>query len=129
MRLALAEAQVPVEAVGYVAAHGTSTQKNDATETAAIKSLFGAHAGRLAVSSNKGQLGHTISAAGVCNVICAVKAVADGWVPPTAHYRTPDPACDLDYVPNLGRRMSVDAALANAFAFGGQNASLAVRRA
>ena len=129
MRLALAEAQVPVEAVGYVAAHGTSTQKNDATETAAIKSLFGTHAGRLAVSSNKGQLGHTISAAGVCNVICAVKAVADGWVPPTAHYRTPDPACDLDYVPNLGRRMSVDAALANAFAFGGQNASLAVRRA
>jgi 3-oxoacyl-[acyl-carrier-protein] synthase II len=129
MRLAVAEAQLPPEAVGYVAAHGTSTQKNDATETAAIKSLFGAHARRLAVSSNKGQIGHTISAAGVCNVICAVKAVSEGWVPPTAHYQTPDPACDLDYVPNVGRRMDVEAALANAFAFGGQNASLALRRA
>lgn len=128
MRLALAESQVLPESVGFVSAHGTSTQKNDATETLAIKSLFGAHAGRLAVSSNKGQIGHTISAAGVCNVICAVKAIADGWVPPTAHYRTPDPVCDLDYVPNVGRRMDVDAALANAFAFGGQNASLAVRR-
>jgi 3-oxoacyl-[acyl-carrier-protein] synthase II len=129
MRLALEEAQLAPDEIGYIAAHGTSTQKNDATETAAIKALFGAHARRLAVSSNKGQIGHTISAAGVCNLVCAVKAVTDGWVPPTAHYRTADPACDLDYVPNVGRPMRVDAAIANAFAFGGQNAALAVRRA
>ena len=79
------------------------------------------------MSSNKGQIGHTISAAGVCNLICATKAIADGYVPPTAHYRTPDPACDLDYVPNVGRPAQVGAALAHAFAFGGQNAVLAVR--
>lgn len=127
MRLALGEAGLPPEAVGYIAAHGTSTQKNDVTETMAIKRLFGDHARRLLVSSNKGQIGHTISAAGVCNLICAVKAIADGRVPPTAHYRTPDPACDLDYVPNVGRQAPVEAALANAFAFGGQNAVLAVR--
>jgi 3-oxoacyl-(acyl-carrier-protein) synthase len=79
------------------------------------------------VSSNKGQIGHTLSAAGVCNLICALKAIDDGCVPPTAHYRTPDPECDLDYVPNVGRRAAVRAALVNAFAFGGQNAVLAVK--
>lgn len=129
MRLALEEAGLAREEVGYVAAHGTSTQKNDVTETRAIRRLFGEHANRLLVSSNKGQIGHTISAAGVCNVICAIKAIQDGQVPPTAHYRTPDPECDLDYVPNVGRRAPIAAALANAFAFGGQNAVLAVRAA
>ena len=129
IRLALKDARMDPHEVGYIAAHGTSTQKNDLVETAAIKRAFGAHAARLAVSSNKGQIGHTISAAGICNLICAVKAVKEGWVPPTAHYRTPDPACDLDYVPNVGRRARVDAALAHAFAFGGQNAVLAVRAA
>ena len=127
IRLALAEAGLAAEQVGYVAAHGTSTPKNDALETAAIKRAFGAHAARLAVSSNKGQLGHTISAAGACNVVCAVKALADGCLPPTANYRTADPDCDLDYVPDAGRRAQVEAALAHAFAFGGQNAVLAIR--
>lgn len=127
MRLALAEAKLAPESVGYVAAHGTSTLKNDAMETTAIKRVFGPHARRLMVSSNKGQIGHTIAGAGVTNVICAAKAIHDGWVPPTAHYRDPDPACDLDYVPNVGRRASIGAALANAFAFGGQNAVLALR--
>ena len=127
IRVALADGGIAPEEVGYIAAHGTSTLKNDIVETAAIKQVLGAHAARVPVSSNKGQIGHTISAAGVCNLIVATKAIADGYVPPTAHYRTPDPACDLDYVPNVGRRAQVGAALANAFAFGGQNAVLAVR--
>ena len=126
MEGALSDAGVPPEDVDYVAAHGTSTQKNDATETAAIKTVFGQHARRLCVSSNKGQLGHTISSAGIFNVIAAVKAITDGIVPPTANYAEPDPACDLDYVP-VARRRDVRVAVANAFAFGGQNASVVLR--
>jgi 3-oxoacyl-[acyl-carrier-protein] synthase II len=129
MRLALQEADMAPEDVDYVAAHGTSTPKNDVVETAALRRLFGRHAARLMVSSNKGQIGHTISAAGVCNLICALKAIERGWVPPTAHYTEPDPECDLDYVPNVGRRAAVAGALVNAFGFGGQNAALAVRAA
>ncbi len=129
IRLALQEASLAPEEIDYVAAHGTSTPKNDAVETAALKRVFGPHARRLMVSSNKGQIGHTISAAGVCNLICALKAIEEGWVPPTAHYRDPDPQCDLDYVPNVGRPAGVRAALVNAFAFGGQNAVLAVKAA
>jgi 3-oxoacyl-[acyl-carrier-protein] synthase II len=125
--IALRQASLAPEEVDYIAAHGTSTPKNDPIETAAIKRAFGSHARRLMVSSNKGQIGHTISAAGVCNVICAVKAIAEGHVPPTMHLRSPDPQCDLDYVPNQSRAATVRAALANAFAFGGQNAVLAVR--
>ena len=125
--IALRQAELAPEDVDYIAAHGTSTPKNDPIETAAIKRAFGAHAKRLMVSSNKGQIGHTISAAGVCNLICAVKAIAEGHVPPTMHLRSPDPQCDLDYVPNQSRTAKVRAALANAFAFGGQNAVLAVR--
>ena len=125
--IALRQASLAPEDVDYIAAHGTSTPKNDPIETAAIKRAFGAHAQRLMVSSNKGQIGHTISAAGVCNLICAVKAIAEGHVPPTMHLRSPDPQCDLDYVPNQSRPAKVRAALANAFAFGGQNAVLAVR--
>ena len=125
--IALRQASLAPEDVDYIAAHGTSTPKNDPIETAAIKRAFGPHAKRLMVSSNKGQIGHTISAAGVCNLICAVKAIAEGQVPPTMHLRSPDPQCDLDYVPNQSRAAKVRAALANAFAFGGQNAVLAVR--
>jgi 3-oxoacyl-[acyl-carrier-protein] synthase II len=127
MSIALKQAALAPEDVDYIAAHGTSTPKNDPIETTAIKRVFGAHARRLMVSSNKGQIGHTISAAGVCNLICAVQAIAHGQVPPTMHLRTPDPQCDLDYVPNQSRAAKVRAALVNAFAFGGQNAVLAVR--
>jgi len=127
MSIALEQASLAPEEVDYIAAHGTSTPKNDPVETAAIKRVFGPQAKRLMVSSNKGQIGHTISAAGVCNLICAAKAVAEGHVPPTMHLRTPDPQCDLDYVANQSRVAKVRAALANAFAFGGQNAVLAVR--
>jgi 3-oxoacyl-[acyl-carrier-protein] synthase II len=125
--IALRQASLAPEDVDYIAAHGTSTPKNDPIETAAIKRAFGSHAKHLMVSSNKGQIGHTISAAGVCNVICAVKAIVEGQVPPTMHLRSPDPQCDLDYVANRSRAATVRAALANAFAFGGQNAVLAVR--
>ena len=125
--IALRQAGLAPEDVDYIAAHGTSTPKNDPIETAAIKRAFGPYAKSLMVSSNKGQIGHTISAAGVCNVICAVKAIAEGHVPPTMHLRSPDPQCDLDYVPNQSRAATVRAALANAFAFGGQNAVLALR--
>ena len=125
--IALRQAGLAPEEVDYIAAHGTSTPKNDPIETAAIKRAFGPHAKRLMVSSIKGQIGHTISAAGVCNVICAVKAIAEGHVPPTMHLRSPDPQCDLDYIPNQSRAATVRAALANAFAFGGQNAVVAVR--
>jgi 3-oxoacyl-[acyl-carrier-protein] synthase II len=127
MSLALAEAGIRPEEVDYIAAHGTSTPKNDSVETAAIKRVFGKHARRLMVSSIKAQIGHTISAAGVCNLICAVKAITDGQAPPTMHLHHPDPECDLDYVPNQSRPAEIRAALANAFAFGGQNAVLALR--
>lgn len=127
IRVALADGDIAPDEVGYIAAHGTSTPKNDAVETTAIKQVLGARAARVPVSSNKGQIGHTIAAAGVCNLVVATKAITEGYLPPTAHYRTPDPACDLDYVPNIGRRAQVGAALAHAFAFGGQNAVLAVR--
>jgi 3-oxoacyl-[acyl-carrier-protein] synthase II len=127
MSIAMQQASLAPEEVDYIAAHGTSTPKNDPIETIAIKRVFGPLAKRLMVSSNKGQIGHTISAAGVCNVICAVQAIAQGQVPPTMHLRTPDPQCDLDYVANQSRAAKIRSALANAFAFGGQNAVLAVR--
>ncbi len=129
MTLALAEAKLTTGDIDYIAAHGTSTPKNDASESAAIRRVFREDAGRVMVSSNKGQIGHTISAAGVCNLICATKAIHDGIVPPTAHYTEPDPLCDLDYVPNVARKARVGAALVNAFAFGGQNIVLAVKAA
>ncbi|MES1262115.1 MAG: beta-ketoacyl-[acyl-carrier-protein] synthase family protein, partial [Acidobacteriota bacterium] len=96
--LALSDAGMQPEDIDFVAAHGTSTPKNDAAETKAIRRSFGAHASRLMVSSNKGQIGHTISAAGIINVVCAALSIATQKVPPTANLQTPDPACDLDYV-------------------------------
>jgi 3-oxoacyl-[acyl-carrier-protein] synthase II len=128
MRLALADATLPIDAIDYIAAHGTSTRKNDAIESLAIKRVFGVRAARLLVSSNKGQLGHTLAAAGVSNLIAAAKAMTERVVPPTANHREPDPECDLDYVPNRSRPAEIRAALANAFAFGGQNAVLALRQ-
>lgn len=127
MQRALRESSIAPQSVDYIAAHGTSTPKNDEVETAAIKGLFGDHCRKLLVSSNKGQLGHTLSTAGVTNLICAVKAIVEGVAPPTMHYENIDPNCDLDYVPNESRKARIDAALVNAFAFGGQNAVLAVR--
>ncbi|MGE3841012.1 MAG: beta-ketoacyl synthase [Vicinamibacterales bacterium] len=126
---ALGEASVDPADVDYIAAHGTSTPKNDQTETSAIKTALGRHASRVLVSSNKGQIGHTLPAAGAFNVATAALAIATGIAPPTATWRERDPDCDLDYVPRVGRAADLRCALAHAFAFGGQNAVIVLARA
>jgi 3-oxoacyl-[acyl-carrier-protein] synthase II len=125
---ALRDAGVEPEEVDYVVAHGTSTPLNDATETKAIHAAFGDHAGHLAVSSNKSMVGHTLGAAGAISAVVAVCAIRDGMIPPTINYSTPDPACDLDYVPNTARKAPVRTAIINGFGFGGQNAVAVFRR-
>ena len=122
MRGAIRDARLEMEQVQYVVAHGTSTPLNDATETKAIRSAFGDHASRLAVSSNKSMVGHTLGAAGALSGLAALLAIRDGVIPPTINYTTPDPACDLDYVPNEARHQPLDVVIANGFGFGGQNA-------
>jgi 3-oxoacyl-[acyl-carrier-protein] synthase II len=128
MTRALRDANVQPEEVDYVVAHGTSTPLNDATETRAIRAAFGDHAYRLAVSSNKSMIGHTLGAAGAMSAIAAVLAIRDGIMPPTINYETPDPDCDLDYVPNEARHAPVNVAIINGFGFGGQNAVTVFRR-
>jgi 3-oxoacyl-[acyl-carrier-protein] synthase II len=127
MRLALDDAEIPVDAVDYVNAHGTSTPLNDKGETQAIRTVFGAHADRLAVSSTKSMTGHLLGAAGAIEMVACVLAVRDGVIPPTINYRVPDPECDLDYVPNEARRQPVRVALSNSLGFGGHNVSLLIR--
>src|SRR5215467_12640583 len=126
---ALADAQLATSDIQYVNAHGTGTAANDETETKAIKQVFGSHAGKLAVSSNKSMLGHALGAAGGLELVATLMAMQQAVVPPTTNYLGPDPACDLDYVPNEARPLKIDAALSNSFAFGGLNAVLAVKRA
>ena len=128
MQRAVRDAHLEMEQVQYVVAHGTSTKLNDATETKAIRSAFGSHADRLAVSSNKSMLGHTLGAAGAMSGLAAVLAIRDGVFPPTINYETADPACDLDYVPNVARKAAVEVALVNGFGFGGQNAVTVFQR-
>ncbi|HET6379559.1 MAG TPA: beta-ketoacyl-ACP synthase II [candidate division Zixibacteria bacterium] len=128
MQRALRDARVDPTEVDYIVAHGTSTPLNDATETRAIHLAFGDHARRLAISSNKSMIGHTLGAAGAMSALAAVLAIRDGVMPPTINYETPDPDCDLDYVPNEARRAPVRVALANGFGFGGQNAVAVFRR-
>jgi 3-oxoacyl-[acyl-carrier-protein] synthase II len=129
MKLALADAGLAPEDVDYVNAHGTSTPHNDTNETNALKQVFGSHARRLLVSSTKSMTGHLIGAAGAVEAIATALAVERDLIPPTINYETPDPECDLDYVPNHARRATVRAAISNAFAFGGTNAILAFRKA
>ncbi len=128
MRLALADAGLELASVGYINAHGTGTTANDPTETRAIRQVFGSHADRLAVTSTKAVHGHALGAAGALELVAAIGAIREGIIPPTANFLDPDPACDLDYVPNVARPMQVDVALSNSFAFGGLNAVLVVRR-
>ncbi len=128
MNAALQDAGLKPEAVGYINAHGTGTQANDPTETAAIRAVFGPHADRLAVSSTKSMHGHTLGAAGAIEAAATVLALRHGLLPPTANFLEPDPECDLDVVPNQARRAEVEYALSNSFAFGGLNAVLAFRR-
>ncbi|MBI4268753.1 MAG: beta-ketoacyl-ACP synthase II [Candidatus Rokubacteria bacterium] len=125
---ALADACLDASAVGYINAHGTSTEYNDKFETLAIKRVFGDHAYRLAVSSTKSMTGHLLGAAGGVEAIATVLALHHGLLPPTINYEVPDPACDLDYVPNQARKQDVEFALSNAFGFGGTNATLAFRK-
>ncbi|MFQ5349572.1 MAG: beta-ketoacyl-[acyl-carrier-protein] synthase family protein [Thermoanaerobaculia bacterium] len=127
MSAALADAGLEPAQVGYINAHGTGTQANDATETAAIRAVFGAQAERLAVSSTKSMHGHALGAAGALEAAATVLAIHQGLLPPTANFTTADPACDLDVVPNNARPAAVEAALSSSFAFGGLNAVLAFK--
>jgi nodulation protein E len=129
MRGALEDGGIAPEEVGYVNAHGTGTPGNDPVETRAIRSVFGAHADKLAVSSTKSLHGHALGAAGALEAIATVLALRNGILPPTANYNEPDPECDLDYIPNQPRAAKVEAALSNSFAFGGLNAVVAFRAA
>ena len=127
MALALEDAGLDPEAVDYINAHGTSTPLNDRTETRAIRRIFGSHADRLPVSSTKSMIGHLMGAAGAVEAIACLKSLETGWVHPTINYESPDPDCDLDYVPNQARRLEPDVVLSNSFGFGGHNGCLIFR--
>lgn len=129
MRMALRDAGVSPEEVDYLNAHGSGTRLNDATETRAVKMVFGERACRLPISSNKAAAGHLACAAGAVEAIATVMTISRGIIPPTINYRTPDPECDLDYVVEGPRRQPVNVCLSNSFGMGGQNCSLVIRRA
>ena len=128
MQRALKNAKVTPEQIGYVNAHGTSTPHNDLTETQAIKSVFGAHAYKLAISSTKSMTGHLLGAAGAVEAIAVSQALTSGLLPPTINYNDPDPELDLDYIPNVPREQQVEYAISNSLAFGGQNACAVFKR-
>jgi 3-oxoacyl-[acyl-carrier-protein] synthase II len=128
MRAALATAGLAPEDVDYVNAHGTGTALNDAIETRAIHDVFGPAAGRVPVSSTKPVTGHLLGAAGAVEAIICLRALGEGVIPPTINYSEPDPACDLDYVPNVPRQAALRTAMSNSFGFGGHNACLVFRR-
>jgi 3-oxoacyl-[acyl-carrier-protein] synthase II len=128
MTKALRNAGVAPDEIDYIAAHGTSTPLNDATETRAIKAAFGDHAYKVAISSPKSMVGHLLGAAGAVSALAAICSIRDGVVPPTANLEVPDPECDLDYVPLVKRAKKVDTAIINGFGFGGQNAVTVFRR-
>jgi 3-oxoacyl-[acyl-carrier-protein] synthase II len=127
-RIALRDAKIDPARIGYCNAHGTSTELNDKNESIAMKAVFGDLARKMAVSSTKSMTGHTLGAAGGIEAGITALAIARGILPPTINYTTPDPDCDLDYVPNTAREVRVDAALSNSFGFGGTNAALIMTR-
>jgi 3-oxoacyl-[acyl-carrier-protein] synthase II len=128
MRRALRDARLQPKDVQYINAHATSTEVGDVAETVGIKKVFGEHARNIPVSSTKSMTGHSIGAAGGIELIAAILSIRDSIIHPTINYETPDPVCDLDYVPNVCREAKIDVAMSNSFGFGGQNASLIVRR-
>jgi len=129
MRAALRDARLAPEQIGYINAHGTATPANDPTETAAIRDVFGAHAGRVPISSTKSMHGHALGAAAALECLATALALRDGILPPTVNFNERDPDCDLDVIPNCARPQQVEYALSNSFAFGGLNAVLALRSA
>jgi 3-oxoacyl-[acyl-carrier-protein] synthase II len=128
MKMALRTGGLNLEDVSYINAHGTSTPQGDIAETQAIKTVFGDHAKKLAVSSTKGATGHMLGAAGAVETAACALAIKNDIVPPTINYQTPDPECDLDYVPNTARKMRVNAIINNSFGFGGHNATIAAKK-
>ena len=128
MRMAIRDAGLSPEEIEYINAHGTSTPLNDATETQAIKAVFEGHAKKIPISATKSMTGHLLGAAGSTEAIFTVLSIRDGIFPPTINYEEPDPECDLDYVPNVARRKSVQTAMSNAFGFGGTNATLIFKK-
>ena len=128
MRAALKDAKLNPEDIDYINAHGTSTDLNDKFETMAVKTAFGEHARKMAISSNKSMVGHLLGAAGAVEFVATTLSVKNDQVPPTINYEVSDPECDLDYVPNQARKISVRAAISNSFGFGGHNAVLAVKK-
>ena len=127
MQLAIEDADINTSEIGYINAHGTSTKANDKGETAAVKSVFGKHAYELSISSTKSMTGHMLGASGAIEAIITALALKDGFLPPTINYKTPDPECDLNYVPNEGKSADFTYALTNSFGFGGHNASLVLK--
>jgi 3-oxoacyl-[acyl-carrier-protein] synthase II len=128
MRMALASAKATVDDLGYINAHGTGTALNDQSETRAVKAAFGEKAYEIPISSTKSMTGHMMGATGALEAIFCVQAIREGVLPPTVHYETPDPECDLDYIPNQAREKKINLAISNAFGFGGHNAVLAIRK-
>lgn len=128
MSLAIEDAGVTPADIDYINAHGTSTKYNDSFETSAIRSVFGTAADKVAVSSTKSMTGHLLGAAGGVEAIVCAKAIAEGFIPPTINYRTPDPECDLDIVPNMGRTAQVRYAMSNSLGFGGHNATIVFKK-
>ncbi|MGZ3613566.1 MAG: beta-ketoacyl-ACP synthase II [Thermodesulfobacteriota bacterium] len=128
MKMAIKDAKLNPEDIDYINAHGTSTPLNDLTETVAIKTVFGDHAKKIPVSATKSMTGHLLGAAGSTEAIFTILAIRDGIMPPTINYEEPDPQCDLDYVPNVARRNSINVGMSNAFGFGGTNASLVFKK-
>ncbi|MGE0610280.1 MAG: beta-ketoacyl synthase, partial [Pirellulales bacterium] len=126
--MALADAKLNPTDIHYINSHGTSTSVNDKVETLAIKKVFGDHAYKVPISSTKSMMGHLIAAAGATELIVCLLAIRDNALPPTINYDTPDPECDLDYIPNQARQVPCDVAASNSFGFGGQNVTLIASR-
>ena len=129
MQMALRNAGLEVDSIDYINAHGTSTPLNDKSETAAIKTVFGERAYQVPISSTKSMTGHLLGASGAMEAVISVLAIRDGVLPPTINYETPDPECDLDYIPNVARKVQPQRVMSNSFGFGGHNATIIIGQA